>query len=633
MAALHFSPISSTLKPPCFFRDQERPTPCLPNRKPFFICSATASPESSSTPEKPVIELEFVGPKQDADGKYPVEKATAVSGEKLLRNIMLDNKIELYATYGKVMNCGGGGSCGTCIVEIIDGKDLLNERTNAELRYLKKKPESWRLACQTIVGNKENSGKKQGIDGPKLQMRFSYDSLFFAYQLCFVNEIGGSDKKKVKFHLSEFEDEDAVSGFIQLTEAVAYYATAFQRLRAEGYLFLGSKALCIGSISGQDVIALRHIGVVDAVGISEAEFIFSQHVGNHPFSNDTFDFEFFGYQSSFDWPAHAAESVFQICRTLKVGGYLVAHIDIKDEYSYNSFINLFTCCTLVASREIRNRATSAMPSSREIVLKKEGKFSSHHPAGSYKCRIPEYKRNLVKKIEALVREEPNGSWNALDESENSIQYLPTLVDLSFKERYVYIDLGSRDYNSSIGSWFEKDYPKQNKTFEIFAVEADASFYEEYKTKKGVTLLPYAAWVKNETLFFEIDREPTEVEQRWEEMGRIQPEQSLSQHKDYVDRLYKVEALDLSDWLIRSVSERDFVVVKMDIEGAEVDLMKSLVETGAICLIDEVFLECHYDRYVKCCSGERLNRYKVDYGQCVHIFEELRKDGYYVHQWW
>uniref|UniRef100_A0A803NMB2 2Fe-2S ferredoxin-type domain-containing protein n=1 Tax=Cannabis sativa TaxID=3483 RepID=A0A803NMB2_CANSA len=98
-------------------------------------------------------------PKAGNDGSYPVERAKEISGEKLLRNIMADNKIQLYATYGKVMNCGGGGSCGTCIVEILDGKDLLNERTNTELKYLKKKPESWRLACQTIVGNKENSGK------------------------------------------------------------------------------------------------------------------------------------------------------------------------------------------------------------------------------------------------------------------------------------------------------------------------------------------------------------------------------------------------------------------------------------------------------------------------------------------
>lgn len=125
-----------------------------------FISGAATSPGSpppvTGTPE---IELEFIGPKPGNDGSYPIERASVKSGEKLLRNIMSDNKIELYATYGKVMNCGGGGSCGTCIVEIMDGKDLLNERTDTELRYLKKKPDSWRLACQTIVGNKENSGK------------------------------------------------------------------------------------------------------------------------------------------------------------------------------------------------------------------------------------------------------------------------------------------------------------------------------------------------------------------------------------------------------------------------------------------------------------------------------------------
>ncbi|CAH8274581.1 unnamed protein product [Arabidopsis lyrata] len=121
--------------------------------------SQASSPQGISAATPPEIELEFFGPKPGSDGSYPVDKAKAVSGEKLLRSIMQDTKIELYAAYGKVMNCGGGGSCGTCIVEILDGRDLLNERTDTENRYLKKKPESWRLACQTIVGNKENSGK------------------------------------------------------------------------------------------------------------------------------------------------------------------------------------------------------------------------------------------------------------------------------------------------------------------------------------------------------------------------------------------------------------------------------------------------------------------------------------------
>ncbi|KAM0973843.1 hypothetical protein ACFX2C_017115 [Malus domestica] len=120
-------------------RNYQQPTEFFPRRKCVSVCFAGISADSSPTqPGKPEIELEFIGPKPGNDGSYPVESAKAISGEKLLRDVMSDNKVELYATYGKLMNCGGGGSCGTCIVE---------------------KPESWRLACQTIVGNKENSGK------------------------------------------------------------------------------------------------------------------------------------------------------------------------------------------------------------------------------------------------------------------------------------------------------------------------------------------------------------------------------------------------------------------------------------------------------------------------------------------
>ncbi|THG06491.1 hypothetical protein TEA_008342 [Camellia sinensis var. sinensis] len=101
-------------------------------RRPISVSFAANSPESAP-PEAPEIELEFIGEKAGGDGKYPVERARAMSGEKLLRNIMLDNKIELYAPY------------------IIDGKDLLNERTNTELRYLKKA----RLLCPQIVVSKD----------------------------------------------------------------------------------------------------------------------------------------------------------------------------------------------------------------------------------------------------------------------------------------------------------------------------------------------------------------------------------------------------------------------------------------------------------------------------------------------
>ncbi|TXG62315.1 hypothetical protein EZV62_013678 [Acer yangbiense] len=149
MACLNFTSMSSVSPhPPEFSFSNYK----LRSRKRLNAVSfGSNSPQDSSSPE---IELEFIGPKAGSDGSYPVEKTKAISGEKLLRSIMLDNKIELYAAYGKVMNCGGGGSCGTCIVEIIDGKDLLNERTDTELKNL-----NLGGLHQTIVGNKENSGK------------------------------------------------------------------------------------------------------------------------------------------------------------------------------------------------------------------------------------------------------------------------------------------------------------------------------------------------------------------------------------------------------------------------------------------------------------------------------------------
>jgi len=68
-----------------------------------------------------------------------------------LREKMLQNRIDLYTFTGKLMNCGGYGQCGTCIVEIAAGMENLSPRTEVENRKLKKKPENYRLACQTLV--------------------------------------------------------------------------------------------------------------------------------------------------------------------------------------------------------------------------------------------------------------------------------------------------------------------------------------------------------------------------------------------------------------------------------------------------------------------------------------------------
>lgn len=78
-------------------------------------------------------------------------KEITVADGANLRFKALENGIDLYTLVGKMMNCGGYGQCGTCIVEIVEGMENLSPRTEVEDRKLKKKPDTYRLACQTLV--------------------------------------------------------------------------------------------------------------------------------------------------------------------------------------------------------------------------------------------------------------------------------------------------------------------------------------------------------------------------------------------------------------------------------------------------------------------------------------------------
>lgn len=78
------------------------------------------------------------------------QEVIAANGANL-REKALQNKIDLYTFKGKMMNCGGYGQCGTCIVEIVEGTENLSPRTEVENKKLKKKPDSYRLACQVLV--------------------------------------------------------------------------------------------------------------------------------------------------------------------------------------------------------------------------------------------------------------------------------------------------------------------------------------------------------------------------------------------------------------------------------------------------------------------------------------------------
>jgi ferredoxin len=70
-----------------------------------------------------------------------------------LREVALREGIGLYGVKGILGNCGGCGQCITCFVEIPEGgsPQALSGRTAVEEQKLRRRPPTWRLACQALV--------------------------------------------------------------------------------------------------------------------------------------------------------------------------------------------------------------------------------------------------------------------------------------------------------------------------------------------------------------------------------------------------------------------------------------------------------------------------------------------------
>ncbi|KAJ0106537.1 hypothetical protein Patl1_18207 [Pistacia atlantica] len=124
---------------------------------------------------------------------------------------------------------------------------------------------------------------------------------------------------------------------------VRVFANFFQSLKQRNLLSNDSKALSIGARVGQEVAALKQVGVYDAVGIDLVPYpplVVKGDFHAQPFENGTFDFEF---SNVFDHALYPWKFVGEIERTLKAGGICVLHVAISrraDKYSANDLYSL-----------------------------------------------------------------------------------------------------------------------------------------------------------------------------------------------------------------------------------------------------------------------------------------------------
>ena len=64
-------------------------------------------------------------------------------------------------------DCAGEGLCGTCLVQVEQGMDILSPKDRNEEMITRGRPLSWRASCRTVVGYDNQPGTLRIVTQPQ----------------------------------------------------------------------------------------------------------------------------------------------------------------------------------------------------------------------------------------------------------------------------------------------------------------------------------------------------------------------------------------------------------------------------------------------------------------------------------
>jgi FkbM family methyltransferase len=141
--------------------------------------------------------------------------------------------------------------------------------------------------------------------------------------------------------------------------------------------------------------------------------------------------------------------------------------------------------------------------------------------------------------------------------------------------------------------------KIDPSWKIYCWEANPYTYQHFLTIdrfKHLDITVYHSAVSNEngTIKFNI-QSSTDRNGGSSKSGTGSSLMSLSEWKckggEFIEEV-EVPRIDLSEWVLENINPDDFVILKMDIEGAEYDVLEKIIEKNVINLIDKLYIEWH-----------------------------------------
>ncbi|CAJ2656677.1 unnamed protein product [Trifolium pratense] len=356
-------------------------------------------------------------------------------------------------------------------------------------------------------------------------------------------------------------------------------------------LLLNSEAesLCIGEYSDIAVSTMQKLGFSNVIN---QRFISFNKKNFDQYREFSFDFVLAKDLVKVSVPALL---VFEVERVLKPNGTgaLLLEFDSDGVYSNNNnninmiriasqISSLLRFSTIVHAGVVNNHGLVVFKkkSISESVIESENKSSSlYHDDLPEDCKSVNFTKPLIKLMEPLVKERSY---------EKKTTYLPKFKDVSSgKKNLVYVNIGG-EYD-----WFPESYPIDKEDFNVYFLHYNFSIMLSHVKGPRVTFVYHPELNEN-----------------------LKANVADTEHMDHY--LGEDEEFDLVAWFKETVEDADFVVLMMNAGKVEMKFLKDIYENGVICFVDELFLNCSE-------SG--------DGDSCMDIYNGLRSNGVFVHQWW
>jgi len=174
-------------------------------------------------------------------------------------------------------------------------------------------------------------------------------------------------------------------------------------------------------------------------------------------------------------------------------------------------------------------------------------------------------------------------------------------------RKIFLDCGANEGESV--KRFRHLYPDHNE-YEIYCFEPHKK--STVHLKPPIKIIHKAVWVKDGT----IDFFPAGVSPAGSTLLKDKTTWNVSQTP------IKIESVDLSRWIATEFTIDDFIVMKMNIEGAEYRVLRNMLSDGTLAMIDKLYVSWHF-RKIPSISKKQHKK----------LVEDIKVAGHELLRWW